>query len=434
MKRFRTITLRILLSVGLLLVVLFAIALSNSRVERTEHGVHKRLLIPIGVGNAGFPTYAGTGDAVRIPGFLDGPVVRRSESGEWSASWFCEDRVFSRTGKDSELFIDCAGKHSVYPVNRIPAESRAVIDPPGKMLVLSDIEGNITFLDKALTSLGVTDANGQWQYGRNHVVIAGDAVDRGRDVFPVLWKLYRLSLQASDAGGAVHVLLGNHEQYMLRGIISRANHEHLYALGQLGGQAEAFAGDTVIGQWLRRQPLTLKAGKVLITHGGISPQVAASGLSLEEINNVMVQYWNGAATQSAQLDAALGPAGLTQYRGYFEPAEDRYPKASDRDVAQVLERFGVDHIVVGHTQVDGVLPFYNGRVWGINVNSNTARPEALLIEDGRLSAVSTGVPRQLDESRERRTRAFAVSESGDWRMLSALISSGYAQTRIPHPY
>lgn len=434
MRKLRIVTLRILLGVSLLLILLLAIALSNARVEHTEHGVHKRLLVPIGVGFAGFPTYAGSGDTVRIPGFLDGPVVRRSESGEWSASWYCEDRVFNRSGKDTELIIECAGKSGVYPVHRLPVASRALIDPPEKMLVLSDIEGNIAFLDAALSSLGVTDANGQWQYGRNHLVIAGDSVDRGRDVFAVLWKLYRLSLQASDAGGAVHVLLGNHEQYMLRGIVSRANHEHLYALGQLGGQAEAFAGDTVIGQWLRRQPLALKTGKILITHGGISPQVASSGISLDEINGAMVRYWSGASTHTPELDAALGPAGLTQYRGYFEAAGDRYPKANDQDVAKVLERFGVEHIVVGHTQVDRVRPFYDGRVWGINVNSNTAQPEALLIEDGRLSAVSIGVPRRLDEAPARLTRSFSLREPGDWHLLSALLSSSYAQTRIPHPY
>jgi hypothetical protein len=81
------------------------------------------------------------------------------------------------------------------------------------------------------------DADGNWDYGSNHLVIAGDSVDRGRDVFAALWRLYSLSLQAQRSGGAVHVLLGNHEQYILRGNLTRAHKEHLYALEQMGGHA-----------------------------------------------------------------------------------------------------------------------------------------------------------------------------------------------------
>jgi hypothetical protein len=60
------------------------------------------------------------------------------------------------------------------------------------------------------------DDAGHWQFGQGHLVILGDSVDRGRDVFAVLWRLYGLAGQASATGGAVHVVLGNHEQHCLR--------------------------------------------------------------------------------------------------------------------------------------------------------------------------------------------------------------------------
>src|SRR3546814_17554986 len=106
---------------------------------------------------------------------------------------------------------------------------------PARVAVLSDLEGNIAFLEQALRRLGVVDADGKWAYGGGHLVVLGDSVDRGRDVFAVLWRLHGLSGQADMAGGAVHVVLGNHEQYMLRANTSRANADHLHELNAMGG-------------------------------------------------------------------------------------------------------------------------------------------------------------------------------------------------------
>jgi hypothetical protein len=50
--------------------------------------------------------------------------------------------------------------------------------------------------------------------------------------------------------------------------------------------------------------------------------------------------WRGETQPSAALDAVLGAAGITQYRGYFEAGEERYAKASAGDVEQVLRHFG----------------------------------------------------------------------------------------------
>ncbi|WP_281912767.1 hypothetical protein [Massilia varians] len=78
MKQTRRYLLRGIGATAILLLGALVIALSNARVELTEHGAHRRLLVPIGIGMAGLNTFAGTGDKVHIPGFLDGPM---------SASW-----------------------------------------------------------------------------------------------------------------------------------------------------------------------------------------------------------------------------------------------------------------------------------------------------------------------------------------------------------
>lgn len=435
MKKTRSYVFRGILIVASLFVLALAFALSKARVEMSAAGVHQRLLVPIGVGVAGINTFAGTGDKVRMPGFLDGPIIRAKDDGNWTATWYCEDRVEQLSGRSAELSIDCAGRRQVFPVARRPAVADAVFDTPADTLVLSDIEGNVRFLDAALASLAVTDAQGNWTYGSKHLVIAGDAVDRGRDVFAVLWRLYALSLQAQDAGGAVHLLLGNHEQYLLRGNTSRANRDHLHALERMGGQSAAFGPDTLIGRWLRLQPVIIKTGRIVIAHGGVNPLIADAGFTVNNLNSAMRRYWLGDMPGKAELDAVIGPAGLTQYRGYMEDGEDRFARATSAQIGDVLAHFGAKSIVVGHTLVDRVTALHDGKVWAVDVNSNTARPEALLIRRGEPVVVSTGVARQLDEGRSTRiTRPFSLFAAGDLAMLKGLLMSNYALSRISQPY
>jgi hypothetical protein len=435
MKKTRTLLFRGILVAATVLMVAVAVALSNASIELTESGAHKRVLVPVFAANAAINTYAGTGDQVRMQGFLDGPIIRRKPDGSWAATWFCEDKVHHLSGNSADLSVDCAGRRQVFPIARTPAVPGAVFDTPADTLILSDIEGNVRFLDAALASLSVTDAQGNWRYGRNHLVIAGDAVDRGRDVFAVLWRLYTLSLQAQDAGGAVHLLLGNHEQYLLRGNTSRANRDHLYALSRMGGQAQAFGPDTLIGRWLRLQPVIIKSGRTVVTHGGVNPLVADAGFTINNLNSAMRRYWSGDMPGKAELDAVVGPAGVTQYRGYLEDGQERYTRATSDQIGDVLAHFGAKTIVVGHTLVDGVTPLHGGRVWAVDVNSNTARPEALLLRNGEPVVVSTGVVRRLDEGNgPRLTRPFKLFALSDLAMLRGLVASNYALSRIPHPY
>lgn len=419
----------VLLSILALFVMLW-----SARVETTQNRVHTRLLLPVGTGSAvGIHIYAGTGDTPMLPGFLDGPVIQRVEDGQWQAKWFCEDRVFQRKGAAATLQIDCAGGTHTYPTQALSTQSADVVAMPARMLVLSDIEGNARFLDAALRELGVMDSAGGWTYGTDRLVIAGDAVDRGRDVFAVLWRLHKLGIEARKRGGDVHVLLGNHEQYMLLGNLSRAHREHIHGLQQLGGQRRAFAANTVLGSWLRHQPVIIQVGKILITHGGIGPAVAASELTVPQLNDAMRRYWDGAPASKIELESVIGLSGLSQYRGYFEAVKDRYPKARMQDVIHALSRFGADTVVVGHTGVERITPLYDGRVQAINVNSVSAQSEALLFEDGIARVVPLESKRNLAEPVVR-SRPLRLSQAQDWRLLRRAVESNVALARLPFPY
>jgi hypothetical protein len=411
-------------------------AVSSAKVELTASGVYKRLLVPLGAGAAGFRVYSGTGEDVVLEGHLDGPVVRRTGDGSWSAIWFCEDHVQQASGGSALLRISCAGKEHDYPLESAPVPA-AVAPMPEKLVVLSDLEGNIEFLDAALGKLGIVDDNDGWQFGRGQLVVLGDSVDRGRDVFAVLWRLHDLARQAHAAGGAVRLVLGNHDQYILRGNISRAHPEHLYALREMGGVSRAFAADTVIGAWLRSQPVMLKLGRVVFVHGGISPDVVDAGLSIDEINRAMREYWQeppGTATHSASLDAVLGNAGLTQYRGYFRELDGAYPAAKQADVDRVLAYFDADQIVVGHTIVDRVERLHGGRVFAVDVNDDEARPDVLTYINGVPKIIDIGVERALATQPRSRTREFSLLAPADRQLLADMLQAYRKLSDVPQPY
>lgn len=432
----KKVIVRATVAVAGLLAVLVGVTLASTKVESTSSGVHTRLFVPLlGMGTAKVGVFAGTGDQALLKGFLDGPVVRVGAGGAWKAKWFCEDRVHEQSGKQPALSVDCGGRRSTFHIGATAVAEPGITGMPERLLVLSDIEGNLAYLDGALNKLGIVDATGAWTWGNGRLVIAGDSVDRGRDVFAVLWRLHGLSVEAKQAGGRVDVLIGNHEQYILRGNVSRAHPEHIYALGQLGGVGAAFGADTVIGAWLRTQPVIVQAGDVLITHGGISPAVAKRGLSVDQLNAAIASYWRGAPGDTAALDSVFGVDGLTQYRGYLQDLPEQYPQATAGDVDAALRAFNARTIVVGHSIVEKVSALYDNKVYAVDVNSNTAAPEALLFTKGVPSIVDTGTPRRLPVDNMRGPlRRLDLLAGGDWHTLARVVQSSRELARLPHPY
>ncbi len=418
----------------LLPVVLFGGMLFFSKIESTQAGVHRHLMIPVmGLVHVKLAMPAGTGDVKVIAGMLDGPVVKTGPGKSWTASWFCENRVQHQSGSGATLALACAGKRHAFTIAAVDQPDPGIVPMPEKLLILSDIEGNLAYLDSALRKLGVVDADDAWTYGTNRIVIAGDSVDRGRDVFPVLWRLHQLSLQAKAAGGGVHVLLGNHEQYLLRGNTAKAHPEHVYALQLMGGTASAFGADTVIGAWLRELPVVIKAGRVLIAHGGVSAAVARQGLTVEQINTAMRRYWRAQAVPVAALETVLGMEGITQYRGHVDSNKELYEQSSDVDLA--LRAFDVDTIVVGHTIVEQVTGLHLNKVYAVNVNSNAAAPQALLFVNGVATVVDTGSPRLLPEGKARTiARPINLLSGADWDTLSRVARRSYQLSQLPTPY
>lgn len=292
--------------------------------------------------------------------------------------------VRSRVEGELEVALDEAQPRTfrvplrdAYP--RPPVE----VPAPERVFVASDFEGEFDAFTGLMQAHGVIDADWRWRYGRGHLVLVGDLVDRGRNVVPLLWLVYRLEAEAAAAGGALHYVLGNHEHMLLGGRARDAHPKYHATLQRAGTDHRSLWNEsTELGRWLRSKPVLLKVGDTLFMHGGVSPQVLALRPALAEVDALAAAAIAQAA--EAVVDARarallLERTGVLWYRG-LAMALDDMPRAGDAHVDAVLAHFDVRRLAIGHTLVRAVGHDYDGRVLRIDVHHAGGTSEAVLIE------------------------------------------------------
>lgn len=422
----------VLLGTGLLFAVL-----SQASITMTRAGVYRDLNVALpALGTITIPIYSGEGERINFGNSLVGPVVRSGADGTWSASWLCGADAISRQGSGDTLSITCDEKSRNFKVAK-PTIVSAQREMPEKVAVLSDIEGNHAFLVAALREAKIIDDGNKWVFGDGHLVILGDAVDRGGDVFDTLWLLHQLAIDAQNLGGVVHLIHGNHEQYMLRGNYSRAHPEMIHALKRLGGPVESFSKDTVLGDWLRNQPVALQLGEDVFVHGGIAASTLPPDADLEALNAFSRKYWADDALHgkpSPMGEAVFGTAGITQYRGYVMDMPDLYSRANAEEVDRALARFGGKRIVIAHTVVKQISELYDGKVIAVNVNDDASRQQILMFENGAARIMDLNAKRNISAGENARSRGFDVLSLRDWSIIASIWQSGQDLSSIPHPY
>ena len=206
----------------------------------------------------------------------------------------------------------------------VPAAGAGPIetDTDARVIAFGDVHGALDEFTTLLRELGVIDANSNWSGGNTHLVSLGDLIDRGPGSRGVLELLKKLEGQAAAAGGALHVVLGNHEVMVMSGDLryvsrpefaafagdetpeerealfrgwladqpaqpeldeeqARAAFDSKFPPGYLGLQ-KAYAPDGALGSWLMKLPLVIRVNDRLYMHGGASSAIVET--SLAEIN------------------------------------------------------------------------------------------------------------------------------------------------------
>lgn len=297
-------------------------------------------------------------------------------------------------------------RHDVLLTCTVPATGDAftfglmdtIIPPPSRwpattapILALSDIEGNFKGFKMMLLGAGVMDESFNWTFKNGHLVLLGDYFDRGTQVTECLWLAYKLDMEARAAGGAVHFILGNHEVMNLSGDFRYVIPKYMENARLIGERYHTWYTDnTELGRWLRSKNAVECIGDVFFCHGGLSPQMAALTTDLELINDTARKWYGEKYIPSEHpLAAAIfdGDYGIFWYR------EMSKNKLKIETVRATFERFGAQHVVVGHTLVPEVRTSYEGLLVCIDLfhedHIRQGFMNTLLIEKGRWWVVDT---------------------------------------------
>lgn len=292
---------------------------------------------------------------------------------------------------------------------RLPLDRpRPPVDLPAvdSLYVMGDVHGQFDRLLGVLRAAGLVDGEERWAGGSAHLVLLGDLFDRGPDVTRALWFLYRLEAEARDAGGAVHVVLGNHEIMVLtRDLRYVSPKERSLAEYRSTSYTRLFdLRRSVLGQWLASKPALLRIGPVLLAHGGLSPRYAS--YSLQALDDSLAAYmdgdvfhrWSDSTVEVAPVDSAalerridffFGEESVFWYRSYVEGASGLSYGTSGAPPADsladllggVLDRHGSRLHVVAHTPLPRIQQAFGGRLIGVDLQQ-AASEILLLVRDG----------------------------------------------------
>ena len=317
--------------------------------------------------------------AARDLGFNDGPHIVLDGLGGADAYWVTAGEMKGKRFSPDKPIVLPDFAHLIGDALDLaaPAPPPAVWETPTKLLAISDVEGQYTDVLRFLTANDVVNDSGTWAFGDGHLVCVGDFVDRGTEVTEVLWLFHRLSREATEAGGHVHFILGNHEAMVLGGDVRYTDEKYKITerlLGRWLNGEDLLGANTVLGRWLRSCNSVERIGELVFVHAGLSPSVASDPIDFEALNT-RVRSVLGTRKEdrddivdTGAWDLAWGRQGPLWYRGYFDAHAEQYgPVPDSAALDAILTNAGGVSIVIGHTKVQEVTPMFGGRVIAIDI-------------------------------------------------------------------
>lgn len=277
------------------------------------------------------------------------------------------------------------------PPPSVPPPATRLPSPP-RLVAIGDLHGDFEATRAVLRLAGAIDEQDRW-VGKDLVIVqTGDQLDRGDGEREILALLERLGSEARAAGGALHVLNGNHELMNAAGDLRYVTADGFADFAAVTGvdlddpraadvppamraRLLAFAPGGPYARKLAARPVVLVVGDTVFAHGGVLPQHVQRGL--DAINTETQRWLRGEGEISPDL--LQGDESPLWTRRFCQD-----PGPADCSVAeQTLSALGIKRMVVGHTvHTEGVVRNCDGKVWCIDVGMASyygGHPEALEI-------------------------------------------------------
>ncbi|WP_420602114.1 metallophosphoesterase [Flagellimonas sp.] len=311
--------------------------------------------------------------------------------GNMGEGYFVEEKEYSTDAEiRAKSYFQIDSTSFDFTIDTAVKNPKTTYSDGNPVIAISDIEGGYKTFRDFLINNKVIDKNLNWTFGKGHLVLVGDFVDRGWSVTQVLWFIYKLEQDAAKQGGVVHFIIGNHELKNMQGDYGASAEKYLLAANILGRvRSELYNQNSFLGKWMSSKNAIELINGNLFAHGGIHPEVANSNLSLEEVNQIIRRNYYRPyypKTEESVDNLLISTAkGICWYRGYFKD------DLTQQQVESGINTFNAKTIVVGHTLQSKVNRQYKGKVIGIDVkhpkdyhkNWPNAKSEGLLIQGNK---------------------------------------------------
>ena len=262
-----------------------------------------------------------------------------------------------------------------------PVAAAARLPAPERLVAIGDLHGRLDMARKALTKAGAINEKDEWVGGKLVVVITGDFTDRGDDELAIVELFDRLQPQAKKAGGALHVMNGNHEvmnaklqfwavtpkgystfEETYKGKVELTHPDVKSRPPVQRWRAAAFMPGGPFAVKLSTHPFILIVGDTVFVHGGLHPDHVRYGV--DRINRELADWLSGDTDSVAGvLTDRTSPIWLRDL------AKD--PDVGDcKLLAETLELLKVKRMVVGHTIHEHISSSCDTGIWKIDTGMN----------------------------------------------------------------
>jgi hypothetical protein len=247
--------------------------------------------------------------------------------------------------------------------------------PASRIVAIGDLHGDLDATRQALRLAGAMDENDHWIGGTLVLVQTGDQLDRGDEEQAILELFARLAEEASQAGGAVHLLIGNHElmnveldlRYVTPGgfedfedAVTITNTDSLLAGYEEGQRARvsAFRPGGTYAKILSRRNTIAIIGQNIFVHGGILPEHVEYGI--ERLNVELRAWMKGEGPLPNWTEEKNSPVWM---RHYSDEVDDEDCEL----LSGVLDSLGAKRMIVGHSVHEAITSYCEDKVWCIDV-------------------------------------------------------------------